>query len=619
MDTPFLSGKNPVLDRELRVVLRNVRSFGLLALYVSILGAIVLADFPSDKNVPLDNGGHVGLELFQKFLVAQAVLVLLLFPALATGAIAQERERRTLEPLLLTPMRPMQIVWGKASGVMAIAVLLLAGTLPLTSLYFFLGGLSPGDLIASYAVLLGLALFVIGLGLWQSAKNSNATRAMCVCYLQLPLFLGALALFFIPGMLWSGLAISSAIAIKSFDGWRKIERERLPKQWRHAGRLAYFVAMGCLVLGALAAMLYDMDIGRIVVGVLFIASYFVYAAQFGLQQAARELMRRPEPRRPSREAIDDLKSEIVDAVTPQQVQTGPYSHTSQAPPRPKRPEAPTYGVRPFLSDRLNPIFAKDMRSGLLGKFDYVFRFSYIVTIGTQLLMLAIMLLAPGTSATDAAGVFGGWAKLHLALLMTFGAWFGSRSFAPEREQQTLQQLLTVPLPPSAIVSGKLQAALAHTFYIYIMGLPLALMLAGLHFISWSAAWGFLGLELVFGVTACTWGAYCSLFGVTVRRAMSWALGGLLALFMLNILVLNDFLALAVAFQGQEESYINVWNTCVAGLAPFYAMGVVIAPPTGPGSLLSLDFVASCLIAFAMAAGLFLMLTCLAFRRYARDA
>src|SRR4028119_1129702 len=96
----LLTGTNPVLTRELRASLRNVRSFVLLAVYVAVLGAVAVNAFPQTITIGRDVA-NAGQKLFWTFTGWQALMVLVLLPALATGAIAQEREQRTLQPLLL--------------------------------------------------------------------------------------------------------------------------------------------------------------------------------------------------------------------------------------------------------------------------------------------------------------------------------------------------------------------------------------------------------------------------------------------------------------------------------------------------------------------------------------
>jgi ABC-type transport system involved in multi-copper enzyme maturation permease subunit len=176
VSAPAATGGNALLAREIRAALRNVRAFALLAIYVAALGAIVVSQFPSEANVDLQGGGQKGRDLFVVFLSAQAFLVVAMLPSLSVGALAQERERQTLQPLLLTPLTPLQIVWGKAGGALALAFILLLATLPLTSLCFLLGGISPGELLGAYAALLGLALFCIGVGIYCAAHWKNTTR-----------------------------------------------------------------------------------------------------------------------------------------------------------------------------------------------------------------------------------------------------------------------------------------------------------------------------------------------------------------------------------------------------------------------------------------------------------
>jgi ABC-type Na+ efflux pump permease subunit len=60
--------------------------------------------------------------------------------------------------------------------------------------------------------------------------------------------------------------------------------------------------------------------------------------------------------------------------------------------------------------------------------------------------------------------------------MIFGAWFGARAIAPEREGQTLSQLFTIPLPARQIIGGKMMAVVTFTLYVWILAVPLALLM-----------------------------------------------------------------------------------------------------------------------------------------------
>ncbi len=565
MSPTFLSGSNPVLVRELRAGLRSVRAFALLAIYVALLGAIVTVNFPANYQIELQgDGGAKGLELFWFLIAGQIGLILLLIPALSTGALAQERERQTLEPLLLSPLTPLQIVWGKAGGVLSIVGLLLLASLPLTSLCFLLGGVDPGTLVAAYAGVFGLAVFTTGLGLYCAARWPSATRALFACYALLPLALGLVLVFLPLGALFSGLCVLAMMFYGLTQGWKRGETSDFARKIGPLyGKLIYFLAP-LLLISLVAAMFFNRNLGLIAVGVGFILSYFVMAAQWGLLQTARELMLRNDPEAPLRQKVADFKNDWQSALAPpapipvsaptsgfgaaylpapqtqSEWQQIPAPVAAPAPSNLKKPKsADSYGVAPFLSDKLNPIFAREMRSGLLGKWEYLFRFSYALTILTQVALLVFLLIRfykPQYASTDLAPAFVLWGKCHLALLMTFGAWFGARAIAPEREGQTLPQLFTIPMPPRQIIAGKFASVLTFTFYVQVLALPLAILLPMTDLISWSMAGRFLLVETLLGALAAAWGITCSFACPTVRSALSWALGGVAGVLVAHLLV-----------------------------------------------------------------------------------
>lgn len=563
----FLSAANPLLARELRAALRNVRTFALLAVYVAILGAVVVSQFPSEQSVDIaPGGGRTGYALFTTFCGAQALLVMALLPALASGALSQERERQTLEPLLMTPMTPLQIVWGKAGGALALALILLLATLPLTSLCFLLGGVSPVELLVAYAGLLSLALFSIAIGIYCSAKWRNTLQATVACYILLPIALLILTIFIVPGGVLSGILLFGWALFGLASLWRRGEKWRLVKRIG----LMWWVLFAIVTLPVFGFTLKTLTanasaFGPLIIGLGFLVPYMIFAAQMSLQQAAREVALNPEPHEPLRERVQEFKSEWQRAVAapsgPMVVRTSgsttlydPLVAPVAPAPAPRKAAAATYGVQPFLSDKLNPIFAKDLRAGLVGKGDYFFRFGYVVTIATEILILLWMLADPGTAFTDAQvpEAFTGWGRFHLAILMLAGAWLGARAIAPEREGQTLSQLLTLPLPASDIIKGKLMAVMAHTFYVFILGVPLAVLLGMFGFVPWGAVGKFLLLEATFATFGAAWGVFCSLQFTTVRRALGWALGGVLFLLIVGPM-------LQTALEGPLAPYLNSQN------------------------------------------------------------
>ena len=634
MKTTFQFGGNAVLMRELRAALRSARPFALIALYVAVLGAMTLSVFPANQEISVDRapgGQNAGKQLYWTFVGMQAFLVLLILPAIAAGAISQEREQRTLEPLILTPLTPLQIVWGKAVGVLSLAGLLLLSTLPLTSLCFLLGGVSPGELVAAYSILMGLAIFTTSIGLYCSAKWANTVKATLLCYAILPFMLAFVAIFSGFGVIFAALSLLAMACLGLERLWR-VWGERPSKGSTLSRRLGllwpilFWVLASIMVLTLISILLADRNAGSGMFGVFGVV-YLVFIAQMALQQAAREIVRAPEPETPSRQKMQDLQNDWQHAmVTPYLPDASAVGMTDPSPlgsvapvgySTPRAKEKETYGVAPFLSDKLNPVFAKDMRSGLLGKFEYLARFSYMAVIASQLLLIFLAVALPAQSAATEWTWFAGWAKFHLMVLIAAGAWLGARSIAPEHEQQTLGQLVMTPLSSAQIVWGKVAAVMLYAAYLFMLGLPTTLLLASLGIVPWSRALSLILIEVFFAAFAGAWGLYCSIVMKTSRRALALSLGGVFCLLGASLLF-NSLIVSGFKLIMERDLFSPLMAQFIgAVLSPLQLLDVVFArvAPKGSTLLVGLALPISLLLCGALTF-LLLSLTSRRFRKYA---
>lgn len=98
---------------------------------------------------------------FQTFMSVQFVAILLLTPAYVAGAIAEERERRTLEFLFVTALTDREIILGKLAGRLANLCLLLLTGLPILSLMELLGGIDPLLVLGGFLVC-GMTMLALG-------------------------------------------------------------------------------------------------------------------------------------------------------------------------------------------------------------------------------------------------------------------------------------------------------------------------------------------------------------------------------------------------------------------------------------------------------------------------
>ena len=85
---------------------------------------------------------------FITFMLVQLAIVMLLTPAYVAGAIAEEKDRKTLEFMLATDLRNREIVLSKLLSRLANMTLLLLTGLPILSMLQFIGGVDPQPLLA---------------------------------------------------------------------------------------------------------------------------------------------------------------------------------------------------------------------------------------------------------------------------------------------------------------------------------------------------------------------------------------------------------------------------------------------------------------------------------------
>jgi len=188
--------ENPVLQRELLANLRMLRAILLLFAYVAVLGVVVLVAWPSQRRLDLTRSPEEARRLVNLFFLGQYVLTSLMVPSFAAGTITGEKERRTYEMLLASPMRPGAIVIGKLLASLAHLAVLVFCSLPIVMLCLPLGGVSPYEVLGTY-VAMGASVVTFGMiCVTASSYFTRTIAALLVSYLIiLPLALLAVLLY----------------------------------------------------------------------------------------------------------------------------------------------------------------------------------------------------------------------------------------------------------------------------------------------------------------------------------------------------------------------------------------------------------------------------------------
>ena len=229
---------NPVVTKEFRSRMRGSRAYWLLFGYLLLLSLTLFFAYLqwwNSHQVAMDYGGGgdagftVGRTFFLVLFYAQAIMVTLITPALTAGAISIEREQRTFEMLRSTTLPPRAITLGKLASSVSFIVLLLTSSLPLVSLCFLLGGVSPGEVFFGYLLLVCDAFLFGAIGLAWSAYAANTATATALSYGSIFLWFAMTFPFTIPGInnqASVGLgalnpvgAVTNAVAPEHYYGW----------------------------------------------------------------------------------------------------------------------------------------------------------------------------------------------------------------------------------------------------------------------------------------------------------------------------------------------------------------------------------------------------------------
>jgi ABC-type transport system involved in multi-copper enzyme maturation permease subunit len=190
---------NPVLVKEVKLRFRSLKSFTgilfyLIAMSIFVFGFIFLT-------TSFTGSGFFRPEesffLFGLLTYIQLGLILFITPGLTAGTISTEREKQTLNILLTTSQSSMQIILGKLSSSIAFLVLMLIAGLPIYSLVFLFGGISPGQLGLIFLFFFLTMITVGSIGVMFSTITRKTIVAMIATYGTMIFLAGVTAFFFI--------------------------------------------------------------------------------------------------------------------------------------------------------------------------------------------------------------------------------------------------------------------------------------------------------------------------------------------------------------------------------------------------------------------------------------
>lgn len=190
---------NPVLVKEIKLRFRTLKSFTgilfyLIAMSIFVFGYIFLTTSFSGSEFFRPDQSRT---LFSMLTFIQLGLILFITPGLTAGAISGEREKQTLNMLLTTSQSSFQIIFGKLSSSIAFLLLLLVAGLPVYSLVFLFGGISPGQLGLNFLFLILTMIAVGSIGVMFSTIIRKTIVSMIATYGTMIFLSGVTGFFFL--------------------------------------------------------------------------------------------------------------------------------------------------------------------------------------------------------------------------------------------------------------------------------------------------------------------------------------------------------------------------------------------------------------------------------------
>lgn len=181
---------NPICMRLVQGGSKRLRHLYVRSGYLAILMVILLISLLGPAQ-SLRELAQRGANAFTIVAFGQVALICLLTPVFMAGAIAQEANPRTWDILLTTPLNAAQIVLGNLFGRLFFVLALLLSSLPLFLFIQYFGGVPGDSILLSYLVAGCSAFIVAAIAVTLSVTRTAGRRAVFVFYVSVVLYLFA--------------------------------------------------------------------------------------------------------------------------------------------------------------------------------------------------------------------------------------------------------------------------------------------------------------------------------------------------------------------------------------------------------------------------------------------
>jgi ABC-type transport system involved in multi-copper enzyme maturation permease subunit len=354
----------------------------------------------------------------------QVFLICILSPVFMAGAIAQEANPRTWDILLTTPMSKLEIVLGNLLGRLWFVLALLFASLPLFALTQFFGGVPGRSILASYLVAAGAALLVGAIAIALSVSRLVGQRAVFAFYVSVVTYLAttiAIDAWLRSRGMGAGVNGQGVTAVTSANPFLALRSLLSPTTYPAADPGTYT---------GLRAMAMETPVRAWVWGTVLISGFLVLASTLtvragGLRQIAGGASGIPWYRR-----VMGLGAKGAE-------------------------------FRPPRSVWANPIAWREAAARNATFWRILARWSFIA-LGLITGVVIVVLFHTGTlSAADFRFVVRSVVFTEVFVIALVAINMAATAVSREREDGTLDLILTTPVTPSMYLAGKLRGLIAY--------------------------------------------------------------------------------------------------------------------------------------------------------------
>lgn len=208
---------NPIAVRLVQGGSRRKRHLYMRATYLGVLiVALLWMILYTAGGGPLDYRKLAGAAAtsFEYTAYLQIALICLIAPVFMAGAIAQEANPRTWDIMLTTPLSAGEIVLGNLFGRLFFVLALLFSSLPLFAMTQYFGGVPGSSIFASYAIAGCAALLVGSMAIALSVSRLVGKRAVFAFYVCVVSYLAII--WALDAIVFGGRRVSYVTAINPF-------------------------------------------------------------------------------------------------------------------------------------------------------------------------------------------------------------------------------------------------------------------------------------------------------------------------------------------------------------------------------------------------------------------